>query len=66
MHKSHIHVSFDVPAYAANVVGLGALNVLATAGQFNKMKKTLHLGNLTAKAIARLPKDIPTLSQINH
>jgi GDPmannose 4,6-dehydratase len=36
--QSHVRVSFDVPAYTVQVVGIGALNVLEAARQLNKQK----------------------------
>ena len=38
--QSHVRVSFDVPAYTVQTVGLGALNVLEAARQLNKKKHT--------------------------
>lgn len=36
--QSHVRVSFDSPAYTAQVTGIGALNVLEAARQLNKGK----------------------------
>jgi GDPmannose 4,6-dehydratase len=36
--QSHVRVSFDAPAYTAQVTGIGALNVLEAARQLNKQK----------------------------
>jgi GDPmannose 4,6-dehydratase len=36
--QSHVRVSFDSPAYTAQVTGIGALNVLEAARQLNKCK----------------------------
>ncbi|MEM7452731.1 MAG: GDP-mannose 4,6-dehydratase [Planctomycetota bacterium] len=38
--QSHVRVSFDSPAYTAQVTGIGALNVLEAARQLNKSKET--------------------------
>ncbi|SMP71879.1 GDPmannose 4,6-dehydratase [Neorhodopirellula lusitana] len=38
--QSHVRVSFDVPAYTVQTVGIGALNVLEAARQLNKTKPT--------------------------
>ena len=38
--QSHVRVSFDSPAYTAQVTGIGALNVLEAARQLNKTKPT--------------------------
>lgn len=38
--QSHVRVSFDSPAYTAQVTGIGALNVLEAARQLNKSKST--------------------------
>ena len=37
--QSHVRVSFDSPAYTAQVVGIGALNVLEAARQLNKQQQ---------------------------
>ncbi len=36
--QSHVRVSFDVPAYTVQTVGMGALNVLEAVRQLNKQK----------------------------
>ena len=38
--QSHVRVSFDAPAYTAQVTGIGALNVLEAARQLKKSKET--------------------------
>ncbi len=37
--QSHVRVSFNAPAYTAQVVGIGALNVLEAAQQLNEQKE---------------------------